>query len=55
MAKWIQLDLFTREAIETVPVETQKAARITKTTQLALDVQLSIARLDRLTDTMKLV
>lgn len=55
MPKWIQLDLFTGEAIETVLVEEKKAERITKTPRLALEVQVSIARLDPLTDTLKLV
>ena len=55
MPKWIQLSLFTGEAVETVPEQQQKQEGIAKTTRLALDIQLSIARLGRFTTTMKLV
>lgn len=51
----MQLDLFTGEPIPPSDEKSEKQRRITKTTRLALVVQLSIARLDRLTDTMKLV
>lgn len=53
--KWIQLDLFTGEPMPPRTADTEKQERIAKTTRLALEVQLSIARLDRLADTMKLV
>ena len=53
--KWTQLNIFTGEPILTAAPCEQKQERIRKTTRLALQVQISIARLDALTDTMKLV
>ena len=55
MPKAIQLDLFTGEPIPLCTADTEKQERIRKTTRLALQVQLSMARLDKLTDTMKFV
>lgn len=55
MAKWVQLDLFTGEPILPAAPCDDKQERIAKTTRLALQVQLSIARLDKLTDTLKKV
>ena len=54
MPKAVQLDLFTGDPIQTPPVE-KKSERIAKTTQLALQVQLSIARMDKFSTTMKRV
>lgn len=51
MKNWIQLDLFTGEPIPPRDEDTEKRQRIAKTTRLALQVQLSIARMDALTDT----
>lgn len=54
--KWIQLDLFTGEvSVSDPPSVISKQEQITKTTRLALEVQLSFARLDTLQDTMKLI
>ena len=55
MSNWIQLNLFTGESILPSDEKSEKQQRITKTTRLALAVQLLIARLDRLTSTMKFV
>ena len=54
VSKAVQLDLFTGEPIETVPVQTREAS-VAKTKHLALQVQLSIARMDSIRTTMKLV
>ena len=54
MPKYEQLDLFTGEAIAIVSPPTKKE-RIAKSVRLAFAVQMSIAKLDNLRDTMKLV
>ena len=53
--KWTQLNIFTGEPIPPHDEVTENQQRIPKITQLALEVQFSIARLDALTDTMKLI
>lgn len=55
MAKWIQLNLFTGEPMPPRDEKTEKQRKISKQIQLALAVQLLIARLDPLQDTMKLI
>ena len=55
MAKWTQLNLFTGETIQPRDEDIEELERIPKINILALSVQLSIARMDRLQDTMKLV
>lgn len=55
MPKWTQFNIFTGEPIPPCDDSTDNQQRIPKITQLALQVQLSIARLDPLTDTMKLI
>lgn len=54
MRQWIQLDLFTGEPIETFPVQTRKEYT-PKTKRLALEVQLSIARMDNVYTTLNIV
>ena len=55
MQIWIQPNLFTGEPIDPVEKKTDSQAEISEQVQLALAVQISIARLDPLAETMVLI
>lgn len=55
MPKWIQFDLTGTPVATTLSEDAKQDIRTTRAEKLALEVQQSIARLDTLQDTLKLV
>lgn len=55
MGNYQQLDLFTGEIYRHNTIKSDTIASTSRAKQLALEVQLSIARMDKISKTMKLV